>query len=1688
MSLTASERDRWRRAIRETCQRLSVDAETDDEIDKLIERTSCKGRSLQDLIHQMELRYGAATAVTAGRPVDPNDKRHWKAVIQRISRDAKLPQTDADIETLMEDTLKRGKTLAELADRLSRKTAPLQEALHSPSPSYAMPASLPAPAPSAPPLSQPVSLAPVNATAPSPGASPARGGGWGADESSAAIDRVCRYLLFHGLAADMAGATALAVQKCNDWKAREVALESGMASLVRMHGAEPHAHWKPNAKLAAVSASAWHPSTAPLSVGIDAIRNPVIAAEEGVDLPRRDGAVPGSHHIPHDSGVYNVPRPSAARRPEGSVAGEVGSAGSGYGSAMSKRGGEGMPYHTSDAEAPSTSLATAVPPPSVANDFEALVTYRRIRAYCLHHRLDQTPDEIEHMILAYRNKNKPYRDLMDKLIAKFGQEPLNHPDVQAAIEYDRRCDFALRIERLLHYYGQDPTEEEVGFLLDECVRKKRKYEYLMQRLIAQYGPEPSASLVDLKEQRRRQQSAAHEGATSVEVPSSAPAPLKARAYRGQLTLRQRAELRLRRFAAHHGWKRTDEQLQQLLDDAENRAGGYEALFARLVRSFGPEPDSPIALDGGLEDGEEQRLEMRDKLQVYCSHYRLMKTDAECEKLLDDFEAVGYDVMWERLEGKFGPVPWGVEKKKGIGGAKDAVTHVAPFGSGATGGAKTASSGAGSPTIGGERSITNSRRAMLRRFAQGHGLLWTDAELDTMISRNKNTFPELCDALERKYGAVQGAFEQVTPFTALSDSAAASPSQVAASIARLSVSDGMNQKHPSSSSSRAHSDQASESSLLNKRKQARLSERKRHEDDHYFWKDRVRQLFELHDPSNAGDDDVEAAMAIFLDRGLSYEQMWSQLVLKFGPEASARTIDSTRNYWKAKFRYYLDYYNIKKSDAELETMMDDFQPKGWARMYDRLIELHGPPPPLPPTTLGPVNLTPAQWRERLRHYCRVKFPAKSADEIDLYLDQFESTQGSLETLYATLVLLHGLERPDGADPRLNDPRVVGPSSATANDAAYRKPQSFDGVPSWAAAGMPRGPSVPSDAGGPVPTRIERGEPPPRTFFPSPQVVVVATISFKGFDIGLYHISPPAVRHRFCLAVESDVANVLRIGDNRVHVQSLQAHGKDVAIQTALSLPDDMDPRFAADEIVKRVLVGAFQANVIKRSYMEDLGGNPLALRAVKASVAEVRSATLEDVLQRRDDGAAASGALHASTEPPVATSSGRPMHRSKLESDSETARRAIDVADRQQRPLELEPSGPPPSRDSVSRVSSRNAVVAAPGVHFQSYRDREAQRQPQFDEVVDPRSGPPSVASIVSRVSREVDPNVFLPAAASHPSNAVVKPYRPPPPPPPPLHSPSRHRHRHEEEDDDGAGSPTRDLATEAEFAAVRDAPFASPTWAQHAAVTSASTPQRSPRSRDAASRPMNPLEAVYSTTAQRVAAAATSPRATSPPKSDKATNVRFVTRPAGTAVGPTGSPDRYLVTTYQTTGGPRSSRDQTTHSVGTPHRSHHRPRSPPSRTVGPSTVIQRPVNPLERRAAWNYDTTPEDGWDDRPGEALPWLANRDARQAPQTGGPETPSRRPVASPTRASGARDDSTITPALPRGLLPGDVSEHLVGSSGRESDVIRRAAPDSPRGSGGPTMVVPMSVAAYHLRQKRFVTEASSPFGVVANPTPRR
>jgi hypothetical protein len=732
------------------------------------------------------------------------------------------------------------------------------------------------------------------------------------------------------------------------------------------------------------------------------------------------------------------------------------------------------------ASAAPSSAASVEASAAFPDDAEAQLFYLRIKRYSKHHKLGQRSKDVVQLIEEQRRRGKPLDRIVKKLVERFGPEPEEDEDIQSMRRAERRRQFHRRIYRILQYNHLSPSEVEVNQLLDTCDAKRRDYEYVMEKLKRKYGDEPpeewiedigasrllssvtpakqrgtagldvSASMSVHQGRRSASASPTREGGRQVAERSGllsmsgvdAAAASSSSPPTAALTQRTLAFSRLKRFALHHKMKRTDAELHALLDDAELRPGGYEQLFARLVKAFGPEPRGPGAtlLDGpaGMDADEERQL-WRMRLQVYCSHYNLRKTDRDIDDVLDKYAQVGWDVLMKQLEERHGPAPW---PKQGPldRQARSPAAAAAAAAAGLAPAHWNAGGAAPSPSFT-EEGINAQRREVLRRVSDHFRLQWDDKRIASLVQRHHTDFDALLTAIERQHGPIPevhlrgappehmarrrgdgsvnagvgggdgGASRGVLRGLITGDQATAGGTSAIDAYAY--DADSWRRRVPPVPVAYSHFNQA------------------RFEAEWQFWSERVRNLFEVHNPAYANEEDVTALMRRYVDRGVSFERMWGELIAKYGPEpASLKSRDSTRNYWKAKFKHYCEHYKMPKSDTELERMMDEFELKGWARMYDRLVELHGPPPPLPPTNLVPdQKMTPAQWRERLRSYCRTKFPWTTADQIDLYLDQFEKTSGSLENVYATLVLLHGLEATGAAAAA-----AVGPQQAPVVAAA------------------------------------------------------------------------------------------------------------------------------------------------------------------------------------------------------------------------------------------------------------------------------------------------------------------------------------------------------------------------------------------------------------------------------------------------------------------------------------------------------------------------------------------------------------------------------------------------------------------------------------------------------------------------------
>ena len=847
------------------------------------------------------------------------------------------------------------------------------------------------------------------------------------------------------------------------------------------------------------------------------------------------------------------------------------------------------------------------------DDPEEVQMLLRLRRFCKHHKLKQSDNELERMMRETKQRGEPLENLMKQLVAKFGKEPAD-PDTEQQKKKLERQNTKQKLYRFMTHHQLDASDETLEALLTRTEDKGKSYEFLFNRLSQKYGDVPKEALEE----------------------SQAPAIPIADVYTGgmkrsgsvqavtgipHLTRREIAAERLKNFARYYQWSHSAEDLERFLDETAEAHGDrtYESLFRRLTSMYGPEPPlsphysqqlqtyraldvkerSPInaartnaGYSGDTEDmapdsppsrkaydiftdADALRTKVKSKLRIYCRHYKLHKSESDLERLMKDFETAGWDVMFMKMEKKFGPVPWPQYEHtllmREIQGAA---------GKASTNGTNNRSRSSGSD---GHPSLLDiSQRDKLRllsRFNETYNIGWSHREMDRMIetmgegSSRGPSFADLISALERKYGTLPDE----SPERRLLE-----PMDLEAerTLQRLGVTHGFSKS------------------------MATLARPSKEEDERIFWRDRIKAYLDHYAPEESFSvSEVEKLMLQFKrDRTLSgqesasdhdiYAEFWQSLLARYGPEPAVgptsytapdgspthtgddpTQLGSLRRYWYQKFKTYCDYYNIKKTPSELEKMLANYREKGWARMYDQLCDLHGPPPPIMPTTqrsLSAVHsmmspeqkpsepLTKNQWKNRIRQYCTAKFPGKTPAELTQIVNQMcdpkvkglndVDAANALESLFESLVLLAG---PPGSKGNGSDAIPLTP----ARSPAARQ---------------------------------------------SPTIV----IHFSGLDPGLYQLAPVSAKQRFARAIESDLTASTGLMDvTEAKVVDLRPSGPDCAVD--IHIAPTVDSRAVGDALINSVSNGAFRLAATRASYVEDLGGEAAYLRATSAALTETR---------------------------------------------------------------------------------------------------------------------------------------------------------------------------------------------------------------------------------------------------------------------------------------------------------------------------------------------------------------------------------------------------------------------------------------------------------------------------------------------------
>jgi hypothetical protein len=826
-----------------------------------------------------------------------------------------------------------------------------------------------------------------------------------------------------------------------------------------------------------------------------------------------------------------------------------------------------------------------------------------------------------------------------------------------------------QLQAFLGHHGLDNSEVVCEMLLSRTKEKGKPFEYLMTKLKEKYGDGPVQVAVP-----------SPPPSTGSGLDQPPPLPLQDAAKRSlsssygeavpSYSRREIAFKRLKNFFQSHRWEIVPSLLDEMLDEAVRLHGDptYETLFRRLVDLYGSEPPlepdymrqlqayrqldlrlkqerSPsrlaVGYRGDLEDNlgpekgdtpyklmqhrtydtisemEALRSKVKSKVQRYCRHYKLPKSERDIERLIDDFEKPGWDAMFEKLERKFGPVPWPQYEHtlllREIGGtqqspiARDRLKR----------GLHIDSPSAGFPTGGGALGLATAEKTrLLQRFNETFRIGWSQKEIDRMVDTmgaeegkaNGPTFADLISALEAKYGPLPPT--NYEPHTGFSPDSPRRPNQVIQS-----------------------SDLEAERALVRlglvpeySKSLATLATPVKVEDERIFWRDRIKNYLDHYVPEESFSlADVEQLMGQYSkSRSLAgqtnltdhdlWADFWRHLLDKYGPEPAVpqstvagnsslddpTMVGSLRRYWYCKFKDYCDYYDIKKTPAELERMLDTYRERGWARMYDQLVELHGPPPPVPPATLatglksrklqsttsgGAVpsgsGLTKEQWRHRLEQFCKRKFPQRSADEV-----------AHVVNLFMTLGSSAPSEKRNRSSSQNSFGRGMGPDSEEDQDEdAARLEALFEGLSALAGPGG-EGTSRSADGASPLS--------PARAAVKASKIV----LNFTGLDAGLYNLAQEIPKRRFDSALVADLVLTLGFPDSTsVRVSDIRSVAKEAVVEFEV-MRDLLTPA-TIDVLVTTVSNGSYRTFNTKASYEEDLAGAPGYLRPTSAAVIEMR---------------------------------------------------------------------------------------------------------------------------------------------------------------------------------------------------------------------------------------------------------------------------------------------------------------------------------------------------------------------------------------------------------------------------------------------------------------------------------------------------
>lgn len=744
-------------------------------------------------------------------------------------------------------------------------------------------------------------------------------------------------------------------------------------------------------------------------------------------------------------------------------------------------------------------------------------------------------------------------------------------------------DVRYRVLRLMKVHDRSKLER-----VDDVLKANAgKEEELIRKCVTKYGPEPAPEPFQERLERyfRAQQPSRLSEVKSLvqsfqgkefELMSSLvaqhgeepdpPTPRQSAPQAESAVALQRE--RLTRFYQHYAPDKGSGEIEKAIEKYA-ATGEFDKMWVILEKKYGPESSIPSKVPPTSHT--DVNVEQKRRLLRFYQHYAPDKGEAEVEKAIEKYSASGeFDKMWSILEKKYGPesaIP--SQEVRSVGSHNDQRTRL---------------------------------QAFYRHYCPDKG----DSDIDKAIEKYGTTgeFDKMWAILEKKYGpesavhnrsigASNPVDEQRKRLLRFYQHYAPEKGEedVSKAIEKYSVNGDFDKMWMILEKKYGPESALSSGNALALTSPPNVGNQK----------DRLRRFYARYAPDKS-ESDIVSAVEKYSKAPGGFEQMWTTLEKKYGPEEPSRaggssnpsnsstskpveqfepsenlgwlTPDLRQHYIRLQ-KFYAHYVPEKSENEILRALYRYTKTVGGVNsMWEQLQKKYGPEPKDASSELS--------VRDRLKKFFAHYAPGKTDAEIDASVKKYGATPQGYEEMWSTLERRYGPE--DFTNPAAK-PRSIQISHPTFNVTALLPPTA----------------AVDDD---PKPLNLRKAVE-ARTGGTSRQIggrsavvgfsfaILHVSIRLFGADLALYERAPPEKRSKFRDAIEIDVAVSCNIQQRHVRTVRLTA-AAGIVCEVDIELGAAMEAEDVSDTLLQRVASGSCSCAATRDSYRKDLGGNPVQL--------------------------------------------------------------------------------------------------------------------------------------------------------------------------------------------------------------------------------------------------------------------------------------------------------------------------------------------------------------------------------------------------------------------------------------------------------------------------------------------------------------